>query len=122
VAEVVAEIGRDWHTVSDTVHRYGEALVQVPGSFEKRALGLDEVLFERRGANPRGEFDTSISDVEAGQLLDVVPGRSAGGPVQGLHDQGLNFTVLDRARIGWATLDLSGPYRAVVDAKFPGTT
>ena len=67
VAEVVAELGRDWHTVNDTVLRNGEALVDVPGRFEHvRALGLDEVLVVRRGANHRGEFATSIADVEAG--------------------------------------------------------
>ncbi len=69
MAEVVAELGRDWHTVL----RYGEALVHVPGGFENvRALELDEMLFVRRGANRMREFATSIADVEAGQLRDVV--------------------------------------------------
>ena len=117
VAEVAKELGCDWHTVNDAVVRYGEALVEHPGRFgDVSALGLDEVLFVRRGRYRRQEFATSIADVRAGQLLDVVPGRRARGPAQWLYDQGLEFC----AGIEWATLDLSGPYRAVFDAMVPG--
>jgi transposase len=56
--------------------------------------------------------------VRAGQLLEVVPGRSAKGPAQWLYDQGLEFCT----RVEWATLDLSGPYRSVFDAMVPGAT
>ena len=82
------------------------------------AHGLDEVLFVRRGPMHTKEFATSIADVRAGQLLDVVPGRSAQGSSQWLYDQGLDFC----AGIEWATLDLSGPYRSVFDAMVPGAT
>lgn len=105
--------------LNDTVHRYGEALVHMPGRFEEvRALGLDKVLFVRRGVNRRGEFATSITDVEAGQLFDLLPGQGTRGPVQWLHDQGLDFC----ARMQRATLDISGAYRADFDAMVPGTT
>ena len=119
VAEVARELGCDWHTVNDAVLRYGEALVEHPGRFGGvSALGLDEVLFVRRGRYRRQEFATSIADVRKGQLLDVVVGRSARGPVGWLYDQGLDFC----AGIEWATLDLSGPYRSVFDAMVPGAT
>ena len=50
VAEVAKELGCDWHTVNDAVVRYGEALVDDPDRFgDVSALGLDEVLFVRRG-------------------------------------------------------------------------
>ena len=52
------------------------------------ALGLDEVLFARIGPWRRQEFSTQIVDVQAGQLLDVVPGRSGKGPTEWLEAQG----------------------------------
>ena len=119
VAEVAAELGCDWHTVNDAVVRYGEALVDEPGRFGAvSALGLDEVLFVRRGRFRSQEFATSIADVRAGQLLDLVPGRGARWPTQWLYDQGERWC----AGIQWATLDLSGPYRSVFDAMVPGAT
>ncbi|MGH3733933.1 MAG: transposase family protein, partial [Acidimicrobiales bacterium] len=78
VQEIADELGCDWHTVNDTLVRYGEALLDDDatrfGLVE--ALGLDEVLFVREGEYRRQCFSTQIVDVERGQLLDVVPGRS----------------------------------------------
>jgi transposase len=117
VSEVAKELGCDWHTVNDAVVRYGEALVDDPQRFGAvNALGLDEVLFARRGSFHTKEFATSIVDVGRGQLLDVVPGRRAKGPMEWLYDRGLEFC----AGIEWATLDLSGPFRSVFDAMVPG--
>jgi transposase len=117
VNEVAVELGCDWHTVNDTVIAYGEALVDddpdrigMPS-----ALGLDETLFVRLGEFHRQRWSTSIVDVRAGKLLDVVPGRSGVEPCRWLaqrHDAW-------RANIEWATLDLSGPYRAVFDTMLP---
>jgi transposase len=119
VAEVAKDLGCDWHTVNDAVVRYGEALVDDADRFGAvSALGLDEVLFARQGSLRTKEFATSIVDVRAGQLLDVVPGRKAKGPMEWLYDRGLEFC----AGIEWATLDLSGPYRSVFDAMVPGAT
>jgi hypothetical protein len=49
VQEIADELGCDWHTVNDTLLRYGEALVDDdPQRFGLvEALGLDEVLFLR---------------------------------------------------------------------------
>ncbi len=119
VAEVAKELGCDWHTVNDAVLAYGEALVDEPGRFGTvEALGLDEVLFVRRGRFRRQEFSTSIADVEAGQLLDIVPGRSGRGPTEWLEARGEAW----RRTVRFATLDLSGPYRAVFDAMVPRAT
>lgn len=46
------------------------------------ALGLDETLHCRLGRWRRQVWSTQIVDVLAGQSLDVVPGRSAVGPVE----------------------------------------
>jgi hypothetical protein len=92
VSEVAKELGCDWHTVNDAVLRYGEALVDDPDRFGTvSALGLDEVLFARRGSFHTKEFATSIVDVRRGQLLDIVPGRRAKGPMEWLYDRGLEF-------------------------------
>ena len=120
VNEVAVELGCDWHTINDTVLAYGTALVDDdPKRFGTvRALGLDEVLFVRVGPYRRQHFSTSIVDVEASQLLDVVPGRSGRGPTEWLEAQGKAW----RDQVRFATLDLSGPYRAVFDALVPEAT
>jgi transposase len=76
------------------------------------------VLFARIGPWRRQEFSTQIVDVNAGQLLDVVPGRSGDKPKEWLEAKGKEW----RDNVSWATLDLSGPYRAVFDEKLPGAT
>lgn len=119
VAEVAKELGCDWHTVNDAVVSYGRALIDEPGRFgQVGALGLDEVLFCRRGPFRRQEFATAIADVAGSQLLDLVPGRSARGPAEWLEGKGTAW----RQVVQWATLDLSGPYRSVFDAMVPGAT
>jgi transposase len=108
VNEVAKELGCDWHTVNDAVVTYGEAPVDHPRRFGTvEAVGLDEALMVRRGPWRRQEFSTQIVDVGHGQLLDVVPGRSATEPMAGLAERGQAWC--DEVR--FATLDLSGPYR-----------
>lgn len=120
VNEVATELGCDWHTVNDAVMAYGTALVDDDPCRigEVSALGLDEVLFCRRGRYRRQEFSTSIVDVAAGQLLDVVPGRGAKGPIEWLEWKGQAFC----SAITVGTLDLSGPYRSVFEAMTPEAT
>ncbi len=119
VSDLARELGCDWHTINDTVIAYGEALVEDPARIgDVDALGLDETLFARVGPWRTQAWSTSIVDVGAGQLLDVIPGRSAAGACAWLaaRDQ----VWLDR--IGWATLDLSGPWRLAFDTMLPAAT
>ena len=119
VNEVAKDLGCDWHTVNDAVLSYGEALVEDPARYGAvRALGMDEVLFVRRGTYRSKEFTTQLVDVEATQLLDVVPGRSGTGPKAWLEEKSEQW----RAGVEVGTLDLSGPYRAVFDEKLPHVT
>ncbi len=119
VNEVALELGCDWHTINDAVIAYGSALVEDPARIgEPTALGLDETLFVRIGTWRRQFWSTSIVDVGAGALLDVVPGRSGVEPCRRLAARDEEW----RARIEWATLDLSGPYRAVFDTMLPDAT
>ncbi|MDF1595322.1 MAG: ISL3 family transposase [Acidimicrobiia bacterium] len=116
VTEVAKDLGCGWHPVMDAVAAYGQALVDDPARFgDVSALGLDETLRCRVGEWRRQEWTTQIVDVEAGQLLDVVAGRAASGPIEWLEKQ----TGEWRGRIRWATLDLSGPYRKVFDVMLP---
>jgi len=120
VSEVAAELGCDWHTVNDTVVAYGHALVD--GDHERfgvvEALGFDEVLFARLGEFHARHFSTSIVDVEHGQLLDIVRGRSGKEPTLWLAQRGEAW----RNQVRFATCDLSGPYRAVFEAMLPRAT
>ncbi len=90
VNEVAVELGCDWHTVNDTVVAFGTAL----GDDDPErigtvtALGLDETLFVHEGPWRRQLWSTSIVDVRAGRLLDIVAGRSATGPCAWLADRG----------------------------------
>lgn len=119
VNEIALELGCDWHTINDTVVAYGTALIEDPNRIgEPTALGLDETLFARVGKRRRQSWSTSIVDVEAGRLLDVVPGRSAAEPCRWLAERGDAWL----ANIRWATLDLSGPYRSVFDTMLPDAT
>ncbi|HTD51080.1 MAG TPA: transposase, partial [Acidimicrobiia bacterium] len=115
--ELAGELECAWHTVNDAVIAYGTALVDDdPDRIgEPTALGLDETLFVRVGPRHQTWFSTSIVDVRAGKLLDVVPGRSAVEPCRWLEARGREWL----ANIEYATLDLSGPYRLVFDTMLP---
>jgi len=103
----------------DAVAAYGQVLIDDPGRFgDVCALGLDETLRCRIGPWRHQQWTTQIVDVEAGQLLDVVEGRSAQGPLEWLTQRPEAW----RDRIEWATLDLSGPYRKVFDIMLPTAT
>lgn len=116
VSEVAADLGCGWHAVMDAVVAYGQVLVDDPHRFaDVTALGLDETLACRLGRWRRQQWTTQIVDVGAGQLLDVVEGRTAAGPIGWLAGQSQTW----RGGIRWATLDLSGPYRKVFDTMLP---
>ena len=116
VNDVALELCCDWHTVNDAVIAYGTVLVEDPEWIgEPTALGLDETLFVREGPRRRQRWSTSIVDVDAGVLLDVVAGRDSAGPCRWLAARSEAW----RANIAWATLDLSGPYRSVFDTMLP---
>jgi len=116
VNEIAVELGCDWHTINDTVIAYGTALVDDPDRIGAvTALGLDETLFARVGPWRTQRWSTSIVDVRAGQLLDVVEGRSSVAPCKWLADQGQVWCD----RIMFGTLDLSGPYRKVFNTMLP---
>ena len=117
VGEVAAELGCSWHRVNASVRCWGSALLDADTGriSDVFALGLDETLMGRRGRFRAKAWSTSIVDVGAGQLLDIVPGRTADGPARWL----MRRPAAWRDQIRWAVLDLSGPYRAAFDTAIP---
>ena len=119
IEDVAADLGADWHTVNDAVVAYGAPLIDDPDRFGAVcALGLDEVLFARQGKWRTQAWSTSIVDVGAGQLLDVVEGRTAASACEWLAEQPEQW----RNGILWAVLDLSGPWRLAFDTMLPDAT
>jgi transposase len=119
VSDVARDLGCSWHTVMDAVVVIGEQLIDHPDRIGTvTALGLDETLFARVGRFRTQTWSTQIVDVRRGQLLDVVPGRSAPEPCRWLAER--DQAWLDR--IEWATLDLSASYRTVFDTMLPHAT
>ena len=100
-----------------SVRRWGEALLAADTARigDTRALGLDEHLMWRRGRFRTKTWATGIVDVGRGQLLDIVRGRTAKAPTTWLLEQPRAW----HCAIGWAVLDLSGPYRAAFDTALP---
>jgi transposase len=117
VAEVAHALGCDWHTVNDAVVAYGEALLDADEDRigVVRALSVDETLFLREGPWRRQRWSTQFVDARGGQLLEVVEGRDSAAPAAWLAER----DPLWSARIQWAVLDLSGPYRALFDTMLP---
>jgi transposase len=116
VSEVAADLGCDWHTVNDAVVAYGTALVDDPERIgEVTALGLDETLFGKTGRWRTQQWSTSIVDVRGGRLLDVVEGRAAAPVCAWMAERGEGWC----GRVTHASLDMSGPYRAVFDTMLP---
>lgn len=117
VIDLARELGCDWHTINDTVIAYGTPLVEDPARIGVvEALGLDEVLFARLGRWRTLQWSTSIVDVNAGQLLDLIEGRSSAGACEWLADRDQAWL----STIRWAVLDLSGPWRLAFNTMLPG--
>lgn len=117
VTDVAAELECDWHTINAAVVAHGDALLaaDVDRVGTVCALSLDETLFKRDGPKRRQCWSTQLVDARSGQLLDVVEGRTADAPARWLAAREPAW----RARVQWAVMDMSGPYRATFDTMLP---
>ncbi len=98
---------------------YGRRLVDDPDRIgTTTALGLDELPFVKEGRYRTKRWATSIVDVNEGRLFDLVEGRDSGPATLWLEQQGAQW----RARIRYASLDMSGPYRRVFNKMLPHAT
>lgn len=111
VASVARELGCDWATVNTTVNAYGAALLAADTDRvgDVDAVGLDETLFVRRGKYRVKAWATSIVDVDTGQLIDMIPARTATAVTGWFNTQPTQWVH----QIRFGVLDLSGPYRKV---------
>ena len=117
VSEIARTLGCDWRPVNRAVMFWGKALLKADRERIGRvqALGLDEILFYRRGRYRQRRWATSVVDVSAGKLLDVIRGRTAAASTEWLQQQPEEWLE----GIRWAALDLSGPYRSAYDTALP---
>ena len=117
LGDIAGELGCSWHPVNASVRRWGEALLDadVERIAQTEALGPDKHLMWRRGRFKTKAWATGIVDVGRGQLLDIAPGRTAQAPTRWLCEQPRSWLV----GIGWAVLDLAGPYRAAFNTALP---
>ena len=121
VNEVASELDCDWHTVNDAVIAYGTVLVDDPDRIgEVTALGLDETLFSREGPWNRQSWSTSIVDVTAGRLLDVVPGRTAVESSKWLEARGPEWRSNIRLGHIGSVRPISGDLRHDASRRRPG--
>jgi len=117
--EVARELGCDWHTINDTVTRYGTALLKADRQRVNRtcAIGLDETSFVRLKRH-HTSFVTTVCDVENHQIIDIVPSRHYVDVAHFLADQPKPW----KERIEFGTLDMSPTYRAVFNVILPKAT
>lgn len=120
VNEVAKDLGCAWHTINDTVVAYGEALVDDdPARIGAvTGLGLDELLFFRKGEWHTLQWATCLVDVKEGKLLELVEGRTTQAPSEWLRKRDASW----REQIRLGTLDLCGTYKAVFDKELPHVT
>jgi transposase len=110
VAQVAREYGVGWATVMRAVWRHGRPLIDDPARLAGVThLGVDETAWLSATRAHHTLFVSGLVDTATGQLLDVVPDRTARAVTSWLarRDQGW------LARIGVVALD---PYRGYATA------
>lgn len=111
VTELAEELRCSWHTINSTIMAWGQALLDADtervGAVE--AVGLDEILHERRGRFRTKMWASTIVNVATGQLIDMVQGRKAKPVIDWFKAQPKEW----RTAIQYGLMDLSGPYRRV---------
>ena len=120
VDEIGVELGCDWHTVNDAVIAYGTALVDddPTGSVSRPRSGSMRPCSPGSGGGGRSCGRPRSSTSAPVNSSTSSPGRDSAGPCAWFAARSDEW----RARIEWATLDLSGPYRAVFDTMLPDAT
>ncbi len=116
VATVAGELGVAWHTVMDAVVLYGTDLVDDPDRVgEINTVGADETKWLAARPGQRTCWVTSIVDVEARTIADLIPGRNTGDLGAWLDAKGPQWCEA----VGVAVCDLHEPFRAAYDTYLP---
>ena len=88
VSQVAAELDVAWTTVMDVITVVGAVMIDDPnrvGVVEQ--LGVDETVFRSAVRDRRGQFVSSVTGVEARQVVDVFRGRQRGDLVEWFDKQ-----------------------------------
>jgi transposase len=119
VAWAAKELGVTWHTAMDAVTFWGEALVEHPERIgATAAIGVDETSFLAATASEGTRWVSSICDVEARCVIDLIEGRQA---------PDLDRWLTERPQ-GWkdgvavTVCDLHEPFRAALGHHLPEAT
>lgn len=119
IKEVALELGCDWHTINDTITKYGQALLEADKKRlnKTHAIGLDETSFVRINKH-HTQYVTTVCDVENHQIIDIIPDRTLKGVGGFLRNQSENW----KRRIDFGTLDMSTTYQAIFTVVLPKAT
>jgi transposase len=110
VAQAAREYGVGWHTIMRAVERHGRPLVDDPVRLAGVThLGVDETAWLSATRDHHTLFVSGLVDTATGQLLDVVPDRTARAVTSWLSHRDRAWL----ARIGVVALD---PYRGYATA------
>ncbi len=117
VTEVAAELGCDWGVVNRAVNTYGKALLDADKKRvgDTTAIGFDETLFMRKGKYRTQHWCTTVCDVAAAKLIEVVKTRDFTKVAAWVKERPKSF----REGIEVGTLDMSNTYAAVFSVTLP---
>jgi len=119
VAWAAGELGVNWHTVMDTVAVWGDRLITDPNRVgSTTAIGVDETSFLTATATEATRWVSSICDVNARAVIDVIEGRQADDLGAWLGQQPAEWTQTVRVTV----CDLHEPFRRALAEAFPKAT
>ncbi len=119
VAWAAKELGVAWHTVMDALSLWGAALVEDHDRVvAARAIGVDETSFLAATATERTRWVSSICDVEARCVIDLIEGRQAPDLDRWLAERPEQW----RNAVSVTVCDLHEPFRAALSHHLPDAT
>ncbi len=119
VSWAAKELGVTWHTVMDAVTLWGEALVDDPDRVgATAAVGVDETSFLASSVTERTRWVSSICDVEAHTVIDLIEGRQDPDLHRWLTKQSEEW----RSGVKITVSDLHEPFRAALKRHLPDAT
>jgi len=120
VTHLARELGCGWDAVNAAMRIYGAALIRADTKRLKdtTAIGLDEILFVRRGRYKEKSWSTTVCDVANHQLMDVVPTREFQNVARWLSRRPHHV----KENLKYGCLDMSRTYNAVFKVVTPKAT
>lgn len=112
VVSVATEYGVCWSTVMNALHYHGTPLVDDPGRVGAvHSLGVDETAFLKATRSHHTTYVTSLVDLGARKLIDIIPGHGASDLRR--WSKGASRAWMDGICV--VATDLTDAYRAGMD-------